>query len=85
MKVSDMSGLNPAYALRQQGVETDWGCASSWQNLEKTGRAVRPWAVLPRRDNTTRQLYQLNGDHALSAELRQKGYRGGDSAAAAGT
>lgn len=23
----------------------------------------------------TRQLYQLNGDHALSAELRQKGYR----------
>ena len=41
-EVSDMSGLNPAYALRQQVVETDWGCASSWQIWKRAGRAVRP-------------------------------------------
>jgi thiosulfate reductase/polysulfide reductase chain A len=74
-EVSDMSGLNPAYALRQQVVEPIGDARPSWQIWKELGEKLGLGQFYPWQDMQTRQLYQLNGDHALSAELRQKGYR----------
>lgn len=74
-EVSDMSGLNPAYALRQQVVEPIGDARPSWQIWKELGEQLGLGQFYPWQDMQTRQLYQLNGDHALSAELRQKGYR----------
>lgn len=74
-EVSDMSGLNPAYALRQQVVEPVGDARPSWQIWKELGEQLGLGQFYPWQDMQTRQLYQLNGDHALSAELRQKGYR----------
>lgn len=74
-EVSDMSGLNPAYALRQQVVEPIGDARPSWQIWKELAVQLGLGQFYPWQDMQTRQLYQLNGDHALSAELRQKGYR----------
>ncbi|MDA8500077.1 thiosulfate reductase PhsA [Citrobacter sp. Igbk 17] len=74
-EVSDMSGLNPAYALRQQVVEPIGDARPSWQIWKELGEQLGLGQYYPWQDMQVRQLYQLNGDHALSAELRQKGYR----------
>lgn len=74
-EVSDMSGLNPAYAVRQQVVEPIGDARPSWQIWKELGEKLGLGQFYPWQDMQTRQLYQLNGDHALSAELRQKGYR----------
>lgn len=74
-EVSDMSGLNPAYALRQQVVEPIGDARPSWQIWKELAMQLGLGQFYPWQDMQTRQLYQLNGDHALSAELRQKGYR----------
>lgn len=74
-EVSDMSGLNPAYALRQQVVEPIGDARPSWQIWKELAVQLGLGQFYPWQDMQTRQLFQLNGDHALSAELRQKGYR----------
>ncbi|EIQ74804.1 polysulfide reductase chain A [Shigella flexneri 1235-66] len=74
-EVSDISGLNPAYALRQQVVEPIGDARPSWQIWKELGEQLGLGQYYPWQDMQVRQLYQLNGDHALSAELRQKGYR----------
>ena len=74
-EVSDMSGLNPAYALRQQVVEPIGDARPSWQIWKELAVQLGLGQFYPWQDMQTRQLYQLNGDHALSAELREKGYR----------
>lgn len=70
-----MSGLNPAYALRQQVVEPIGDARPSWQIWKELAVQLGLGQFYPWQDMQTRQLYQLNGDHALSAELREKGYR----------
>ncbi|EBA3873929.1 thiosulfate reductase PhsA, partial [Salmonella enterica] len=73
-EVSDMSGLHPAYALRQQVVEPIGEARPSWQIWKELGEQLGLGQYYPWQDMQTRQLYQLNGDHALAKELRQKGY-----------
>lgn len=73
-EVSDMSGLHPAYALRQQVVEPIGEARPSWQIWKELGEQLGLGLYYPWQDMQTRQLYQLNGDHALAKELRQKGY-----------
>ncbi|HFD6702456.1 TPA: molybdopterin dinucleotide binding domain-containing protein, partial [Salmonella enterica] len=70
----DMSGLHPAYALRQQVVEPIGEARPSWQIWKELGELLGLGQYYPWQDMQTRQLYQLNGDHALAKELRQKGY-----------
>lgn len=69
-----MSGLHPAYALRQQVVEPIGEARPSWQIWKELGEQLGLGQYYPWQDMQTRQLYQLNGDHALAKELRQKGY-----------
>lgn len=71
-EVSDMSGLNPAYALRQQVVEPIGDARPSWQIWKELAVQLGLGQFYPWQDMQTRQLYQLNGDHALSAELRER-------------
>lgn len=73
-EISDMSGLHPAYALRQQVVEPIGEARPSWQIWKELGEQLGLGQYYPWQDMQTRQLYQLNGDHALAKELRQKGY-----------
>lgn len=73
-EISDMSGLNPAYALRQQVVEPIGEARPSWQIWKELGQQLGLGDYYPWPDMQTRQLYQLNGNHALAAQLRQKGF-----------
>lgn len=73
-EVTDMSGLHPAYALRQQVVEPVAEARPSWQIWKELGQQLGLGQYYPWQDMQTRQLYQLNGDHALVAGLREKGY-----------
>ncbi|GDP02495.1 thiosulfate reductase PhsA [Escherichia coli] len=73
-EVTDMSGLHPAYALRQQVVEPVGEARPSWQIWKELGQQLGLGQYYPWQDMQTRQLYQLNGDHALANGLREKGY-----------
>lgn len=73
-EVTDMSGLHPAYALRQQVVDPVAEARPSWQIWKELGQQLGLGQYYPWQDMQTRQLYQLNGDHALVAGLREKGY-----------
>ncbi|POT58484.1 thiosulfate reductase PhsA [Citrobacter amalonaticus] len=73
-EVSDMSGLNPAYALRQQVIKPIGEARPGWQIWKELGEQLGLGQFYPWQDMQTRQLHQLNGDHALSKALRDKGY-----------
>ncbi|EKS7792964.1 thiosulfate reductase PhsA [Edwardsiella piscicida] len=73
-EVSDVSGLNPAYALRQQVVETIGDARPSWQIWKELGEELGLGQYYPWETMATRQLFQLGGDRALYGALREKGY-----------
>lgn len=75
-EVADMSGLSPAYALRQQVVNPIGEARPSWQIWKELGVALGLGQFYPWQDMQTRQLYQLNGDRQIYKTLHEKGYQG---------
>ncbi|KFC00382.1 thiosulfate reductase [Trabulsiella guamensis ATCC 49490] len=73
-EVTDMSGLNPAYALRQQVVDPVGEARPSWQIWKELAVELGLGQYYPWQDMQTRQLHQLNGDHGLYNTLHEKGY-----------
>ncbi|GKX54252.1 thiosulfate reductase [Leminorella grimontii] len=73
-EISDVSGLNPAYAVRQQVVKPIGNAKPSWQIWQELGSALGLEKYFPWKDMATRQLFQAKGDEDLYKKIHQTGY-----------
>lgn len=72
--VSDVSGLQPAIAVRQQAVDVIGNTRPSWQIWKELAQVMGLETYYPWQDMIDRQRKQLNNDESLFAQLKATGY-----------
>lgn len=72
--VSDSSGLNPAYSVRQQVVNPIGDTKPSWMIWKELGEAMGLGEYYQWNDMKERQFLEVNQDKALYQELLDKGF-----------
>lgn len=72
--ISDVSLMNPAYAVRQPAVDVIGNAKPSWLIWKELGSALGLAAYYPWKDMQQRQLQQLGGDKVLHKKLSEAGY-----------
>lgn len=73
-EISDVSGNNPAYALRQKVIEPIGDTKPSWLIWMELGKKLGLDNYYPWENMGVRQLYQVKGNENLYKEIHKKGY-----------
>ncbi|BDM66054.1 thiosulfate reductase [Shewanella sp. NFH-SH190041] len=73
-EITDKSGKNPAYYVRQKVVEPIGDTRPSWQIWKEAGQALGLGQYFPWETMDTLQLFQVSKDAALLNKIKQDGF-----------